>query len=69
MRLRNLLRPLDAGKRIRLTDQARKLCERIAFAARRRISFTTAIIFMVRRERSALVSISHRDDASLRETR
>jgi hypothetical protein len=52
------------GERIGLTDQARKLGERIALGSSRRMLIVAAIIAIVRRIASVLVSISHRDDAS-----
>jgi hypothetical protein len=48
---------------IGLTDQPRQFSQRVAIARGRIVRITAAII-LVRGKRSALVSISHLDDAS-----
>jgi hypothetical protein len=63
-RLYLLVGPTHAAKRIGLTDQARELGQRIALALGWRALVIAAIIVIIRGKRSALISISHRDDAS-----
>src|SRR6202011_6072155 len=53
--------PTHAAERIGLTDQPRQFSQGIALAVRRRMRIAAAV---VRRIRSVLISISHRDDAS-----
>src|ERR1700737_1144053 len=63
-RLYRLIGPSHAAERIGLTDQPRQLSQRIALAPCRRVLVTAAIIVVISGKRSALISISHRDDAS-----
>src|SRR6202158_2158964 len=62
-RLYRLIGPSHA-ERIGLTDQPRQFSQRIALAPCRHVLVTAAIIVVISGERSVLISISHRDDAS-----
>jgi hypothetical protein len=63
-RLHLLIGATHCRKRIGLPDQPRKFSQRIAVGLCRRARITATIIIVVRRKRSILISISHRDDAS-----
>jgi hypothetical protein len=63
-RLYRLIGPSHAAERIGLTDQPRQLSQRIALAPCRRVLVTAAIMVVTSGKRSALISISHRNDAS-----
>jgi hypothetical protein len=64
-RYRRLIVPSpQMGERISLTNQACELGERIALSSSSRMLIVIAIIAIVRRIASVLISISHRDDAS-----
>jgi hypothetical protein len=58
-----LIGPPHGAERIGLTDQPREFGQRIALARSRSVRIN-AVIIVVSRKRSALISISHRDDAS-----
>jgi hypothetical protein len=67
-RLYRLIGPSDAAERIGLPDQPRQLSQRIALAPCRCVLVTAAIIAVISGKRSVLISISHCDDASPRES-
>src|SRR5579863_9204240 len=58
--------PPHGGERIVLANQARQLRQRITLALGRCARLVAAIIVVVSRETSVLISINHRDDASPR---
>jgi hypothetical protein len=62
-----LIGPAHGAKWISLTDQPSEFRQRIAFTPGRRVVLA-AIIVVNGGKRSVLISISHRDDASLRES-
>jgi hypothetical protein len=63
-RLYLVIGPAHARERIGLADQPSKFSQRIAFGLFRRALVSATIMIVVRRNRSTLISISHRDDAS-----
>ena len=68
-RLYLMVGPAHAGDWIVLTDQPREFSQRIAFGPCRRVLAIATIMVVVRWKRSILISISHSDDAALRESR